>query len=104
MDYDFQLKLQAYLDGELSGREMRKVEAQMARDAQAQALSGEMQMVKSALSSFEAEVKLPESREFFWSRIQRETRVLDAQQTAQPNYPLWAAWRRLLIPAGIALG
>lgn len=103
IDRDIQLKLQAYLDGELSPGDARQVEAQLARDPEAQALLAELQNTNGALAGFEADLKLPESREFYWSKIQREIRALEAKAAPVPAAKSWlAVWRRLLVPAGAA--
>src|SRR5262249_39667788 len=104
MEYEIQLKLQAYLDGELSAREARKIEALLDKDEQAKLLLAEMTMTCTALKGFEQEVKCPDSREFFWSKIQRDIRVLNAPESEPAALPWWAGWRRLVIPAAIALG
>jgi anti-sigma factor RsiW len=98
MNQDFQLKLQAYLDGELSERETREVEAALSSDAEAQALLTELRNTSGALAEFEAELKLPETRDFFWSKIEREIQRQD-KVAASLGAPIsW--WRRFLIPAG----
>ena len=105
MDYQDQLKLQAYLDGELPEGEAREVSARLARDQESAALLGELRQTRDCLAGFEAEVKLPETREFYWSKIQREIQRLDASQAA-PNQAasLWVSLRRFLVPAaGVAL-
>lgn len=98
MNEDFQLKLQAYVDGELSEREAREVESALAGDAAARALVAELRNTNSALAVFDAEIKLPESREFHWSKIKRQ---IEREQTPAPvpakSIP-W--WQRFLIPAG----
>ena len=101
MDKELQLKLQAYFDGEISRGEMRRIEEHLALDAEARALLAELGDTAQALAGFEAEVCLPESREFFWSKVQREI-----ERQARPLRPhvqpsLWAAWRRWLASAGI---
>jgi anti-sigma factor RsiW len=98
MNQDFQLKLQAYLDGELAERETREVEAALAGDAEARALLTELRNTAGALAEFEAGLKLPETREFFWSKIQREIQRQDQAAAGLPT-PV-PFWRRLLIPAG----
>jgi anti-sigma factor RsiW len=98
MNQDFQLKLQAYLDGELSEHETREVEAALADDADARALLTELRNTAGALANFGADLKLPESREFFWSKIQREIQRQGIAASGHPTpVPLW---RRFLIPAG----
>ena len=95
-----QLKLQAYLDGELPEAEAREVIDWLARDAAAAALLAELRNTRQGLAGFEAGVRLPESREFFWGKIQREIERLEgAAPDPEPALPLIARLRRLLIPA-----
>ena len=99
MDYDAQLKLQALLDGELPEAEASEVANWLARDREAAALLEELRHTRQALAGFEAEVRLPESREFFWSRIERE---IERRETPAPKpapLPLFALLRRFLLPA-----
>ena len=72
MKQELQLKLQAYLDGELPDGEARPVAGLLAQDAEARALLAELKNTRAALAGFEADIKLPESREFYWSKIERE--------------------------------
>jgi anti-sigma factor RsiW len=99
MEYETQLKLQAYLDGELPESEARVVSAQIAQDPEAKALLGELQWSREALKGFETELKLPEAREFYWSKLERQLRT-DAP-AAQPasSLAIWSWMRRLLAPA-----
>src|ERR1041384_4710380 len=100
MKEDLQLKLQAFLDDELSERDAREVEAMLAGDAEARALLAELRNTHGALAVFDAEIKLPESREFYWSKIRREIERQEKDQVARPAPSLVAAWRRFFIPAG----
>ena len=103
MKFDQELQIQAYLDGELSARESRQVEQMLAADREAQALLAELKMTRSALAGNEAEIALPESREFYWSQIQRRIN-LDVPAEAAARPPLWLAWRRYFAPlAGVAI-
>jgi len=97
MNEELALKLQAYADGELSGREAREMADLLAQDAGARALLTELINTRSALVSYEADIKLTESREFYWSKIEREI-----HRSEQPEAPrsLFAAWQRFLAPAG----
>jgi len=100
MNYDIQLKVQTYLDGELPEDEAREVANLLARDQEAVALMGELRNTRQALVGSEIGITLPESREFFWSKVERE---ILRQENAQPQVrstPFLARWRRLLIPAG----
>lgn len=99
MDFDQQLKLQAHLDGELPEGDRRAVESWLAQDSEAKALLAELRQTNAALTDFESEIKLPESREFFWSKIERAIRRQE-QSPREEVQPSWLfAWRRFLIPA-----
>ena len=98
MNAELQLKLQAYFDGELAGREAQEIEVALAKDAEARALLTELRNTGGALAGFEAEIKLPESREFYWSKIQREIQRLEQPQADRSSSRPW--WQRFLVPAG----
>ncbi len=100
MTKEQQIRLQAFLDGELPESEMREVAAWIARDPEAAALQLELGNTSRALKDFEKDITLPESREFFWSKIERE---INRQERLQPVAPevsplLWL--RRALISVG----
>lgn len=98
MNAEFQLKLQSYFDGELAAREAREVETALAADAEARALLAELRHTGGALAGHEAEIRLPEAREFYWSKIQRE---IERQETAwRTRSAPTTRWSRFLIPAG----
>ena len=98
MNADHQLRLQAYFDRELSEHEVREVEITLATDAEARGLLGELRSTGNALAGFEAEIKIPEARDFFWSKIQRE--ILRQEQAEPARSAALPAWRRFLIPSG----
>jgi anti-sigma factor RsiW len=85
MNEEFNLKLQACLDGELEPREARKVEAQVGLRPEAQALLGELRATRAALRGNEPERALPETREFYWSKIERAIEAAEAQPRPQGN-------------------
>ncbi len=100
MDHDAQLKLQAWLDGELSEAESREVADWAARDREAGALAEELRNTSGALAGFEADLRLPETREFFWSKIEREIARQEAPTPARaPRGSYLAGFRRFLVPA-----
>ena len=99
MDFDAQLKLQAFLDGELPEGEANKVADWVARDREAAGLLEELRNTRGALAGFEAGIQLPESREFFWSKVQREIQRLETPAPKPASAPLFALWRRFLVPA-----
>ena len=99
MKEELQLKLQAYLDGELPPGEAKSVTELIARDGDASALLTELTNTRNALAGFDDSIKLPESVEFHWSKIQRE---ISRQPTPAPTprLSLSASLRRFLVPAG----
>lgn len=98
MDYKDQLKLQAYFDGELPEAEARVVANRLATDADAVALLAELRNTRKVLAGFEDAIKLPETREFYWSKIERE--IQRSETRPEPVAVPWSAkLRRFLLPA-----
>jgi anti-sigma factor RsiW len=98
MNAELMLKVQAWVDGELPASEAALV-AELARtDAVTAALAAELRMTRGFLASNEPEVKLPESREFYWSKIQRAIERAEAEPAARESLPWLAALRRFLVP------
>ena len=105
MNSEVELELQAYLDGELAGAEARRIEQLLARDAEAKALFQELKTTKSLLAGNEPECKLADSREFYWSKIERAIESAEKLEPATSGtVPAWLnGWRRYLAPmAGVA--
>jgi len=100
MNEDVQLKLLAYVDGELPSREVAEVEALLAGDAEARALVAELRNTSAALVGHESGVKLPESGDFYWSKIKREIEREESAERPVPKASLAAWFWRSLIPAG----
>jgi len=99
MNHELELKLQAWMDGQLPVREADEVSRLLEKDAAARTLLAELRNTRAALAGFEDDIKVPESREFFWSKIAREIKQQEAK--AQPPRVSWFYhFRRLLIPAG----
>ena len=98
-DHESELKLQAFLDGELPEGEAREVVALLARDREAAGLLAELKFSRQALSGFDRSIRLPESREFFWSKIQREIEKHPVETMAAPKTSWFAQLRRMLVPA-----
>jgi anti-sigma factor RsiW len=99
MDNDTQLKLQAYLDGELAPGEARDVGCLLERDEQAKALVAELEGTGRLLAGFEEPMKLPESRDFFWSKIERQIQFEGRPERPPANPSFLSRWRRFLVPA-----
>ncbi|HMV01577.1 MAG TPA: zf-HC2 domain-containing protein, partial [Rhodocyclaceae bacterium] len=100
MNEDFSMRLQAYLDGELGAAERAQVESVLAQDPEARALERELRMVMSALRDADPVVSVPESREFYWSRIERAINASEAvaARQARPESTFAGWFRRALLP------
>ena len=105
MNWDQKLKLQAWVDGELSENEARQVAALVEGDQNAQAIVAELRVTRSFLAGNEPEARLADGRDFYWSKIQRDIERLDRAAELEPSRAQWwLAWRRLLAPvSGLAL-
>jgi anti-sigma factor RsiW len=102
MTEEQQLKLQAFLDGELPEQDAREVASWLARDGDATALHGELRNTRQALKGFEPQVKVPESREFYWSKIKREIERSTPALAPVEHVSLFTSLRRFLLPLGAA--
>lgn len=101
MNYEEQLKIQAYLDGELAVAESKQIEALLVGDTEAQALLSELKSTRQIFKDAEAEYRVPESREFYWSKIQRQIESEAAAPARTERPASWlAAWRRFMAPIG----
>ena len=108
MNRELELKLQAWVDGELSGREEAEIARLAVEDPAAQSLAGELRGAKSFLRGNEPEYIVPETREFYWSKIQREierdAQAADPAEHRASLAEILLSWRRFLAPAaGFAL-
>ena len=79
INHETELKLQAYLDGELPAGEAKAITDLLERDASAQRTYQELRSTRSLLAGNEVERKLPESPEFYWSKIRRQIEQLESQ-------------------------
>jgi len=106
MKTETMLKIQSWVDGRLSAGENAEIEKLVASDADARALAQELRMTKAMFTGCEPEVKMPESREFFWSKVEREIQRQEAAGVAGSAHagffaPGWL--RRLILPvSGVA--
>lgn len=104
MNLEQQLKLQAWVDGELPEGGAREVAAFVQKQSEAQALLGELRMTRGFLAGNELEAKLPESGDFYWSKIQRAIEREEKAAAEVPGVSWTFAWRRLMAPlSGVAL-
>jgi hypothetical protein len=107
MNREMQLKLQAWADGELSGTDATQAADYARQNAEAGALASELRMTRAFLAGNEPERQVPESRDFYWSKIRREIERQDPDAAAAPtgnSSPFWAGLRRFIAPvSGFAL-
>ncbi len=108
MNEELQLKIQAWVDGELSGWQSRSIAKLVERDADAKALATELRQTKAAVSGNEMTVALPELREFYWNKIRLQIEREEAAGTKRVSpAPTWdplAIFRRVALPlAGVAV-
>jgi anti-sigma factor RsiW len=94
-----QLKLQAFLDGELPEREAREILAWTQRDSAAASLLAELKNTRAAMTKSEPHLSVPESREFFWSKIEREIQRTESRVISTPRVSIFTSLRRFLLPA-----
>lgn len=103
MKKELQLKLQAYLDGELPVSESQGLRDLLAKDRQARELLTELSQTRDLIVAHESAIKLPETREFYWAKIERaiapEPKL---QRRRATGTSILAWWRRLLVSAGAA--
>ena len=96
------LRIQTWLDGALPASETRAVERLIEQDTEARDLVAELRWTQTALRAGEVPRSLPESREFYWSKIRKAIEVAEHS----PGGSVRTGWvppvLRWLAPAGIA--
>ena len=107
MNHDLQLRMQAWLDGELPSKEASRLSQKVELDPESQQTLAELRIVKQAMAGNELERPVTESRQFYWSQIER--RIQSEARQAQPPVEdsFFARWRRFLVPLagmGVAVG
>ena len=104
MNWKQQLELQAWVDGELSESDARRVAAMVESNATARALADELKMAKAFISANEPVVAVPESRDFYWSQIRRRIESAENVQESAAGFSWSLVWRRFATPlSGLAL-
>lgn len=103
MNPEDQLKLQAFLDGELPPDEARALSALVEHDPAAAALLAELRTTRQALRSGEAPAAITESREFYWSKIARDIERHERRSPARPPSGLLGWLRLLVLPATVVV-
>ena len=101
---EIELKIQALVDGELTGREAEELRARIETDAALRELRERLTAVRGLMAGAELPRTLPESGDFHWSQIaqgiEREER--EAKRLAKPASGAngWLRWGMPL--AGVA--
>lgn len=100
IEANLQLKIQAFLDDELSEGEAREIADLIAANPEASALHAELKNTRHALVGAEAGLKVPETREFYWSRISREISRREDAPAGRSVPSLWQILGGWLKPMG----
>jgi hypothetical protein len=105
MNTELELKIQACVDNELSPAEARRVMDHVRQDPEARRLFDLLADTSRLVSENEPEHQLPESREFYWSKIEREISRSSPEKpgSAELSAPAWSRWWKLLAIAGGAV-
>jgi anti-sigma factor RsiW len=93
-----QLRLQAYLDGELPAGEARELESLLRTDREVQDLLAELKATNAALAGHEASIRVPASREFYFSKIRRDIERAEASVPGTRPVSWLSLWRSFLLP------
>ena len=102
MKHEFELKIQAWVDGELAPAESQKIARRLQEDPQAGRLAQQMRLLKQWMAGNEAHIVVPESRQFYWSQIERRIQA-EAAKAPVLCAPWWIRVWRLAAPlAGVA--
>ncbi len=99
MNQETKLRVQACLDHEVSQRESREIAALLDQDPEARAISAQLGEIRTLLRNHEPEFKLPESREFYWSKIERAIREQAVPAPAKKSVGRYPWWVRVFAPA-----
>lgn len=95
-------KVQAYVDGELPETDLEAVNTLIEGDPELTDLLKELRSSQEWLRGNEMERKLPESRDFYWSKILRGIEAEEAATIVPAGQPRRgiAFWLRWLLPVG----
>ena len=104
MTEEAQMTVQAFLDRELPPEEHEAVAARLPSDPAARSLLNELEMARNVLADGELTRGVPESREFYWSKIEREIGRQEAAANRDAPRDRTPWWRWVMIPAaGLAV-
>ncbi len=103
MKRETELKVQAWLDGELPAAEAAEIRRGAETEPALTRLAAELRFARSCFAGGELSRSVPEPREFYWSQIERQIHRTEPSVAvnALPLPRPWAAWLRWLAPAAI---
>jgi anti-sigma factor RsiW len=101
IDFETQLKVQSYLDRELDAGQAKEMADFLAKGSEAHRLLEELKATRVLLSGNEPSVSVPESREFYWSKIARaiEHQATPVRREHRRSPVSWWGW---LVPVSAA--
>ena len=101
MKHEDKLRIQAWMDGELAPKEAARIATLIEQNPEALALSEELRVVENALHLGEKPAILDDSRDFYWSQIERQ---INAEEPLPEPYaaPVFASGNllRWMVPVG----
>ena len=101
MKHEDKLRIQAWMDGELAPKEAARIATLIEQNPEALALSEELRVVENALHLGEKSAILDDSRDIYWSQIERQ---IDAEEPLPEPYaaPVLASGNllRWMVPVG----
>ena len=103
MKQEDKLKIQAWLDGELAPQESARIADLIDNDLEAKELSEDLRAMQKALEVGEKTAVLEDSREFYWSQVERQIEAEEPiTENAQPELLSGSLGNALrwLIPVG----
>ncbi len=102
MTQDTEMRVQAWLDGELSPAEAQQVARMAETDAETARVVRELRQFKSLLAVGELPRTVPATREFYWSGIARALgQPVEAREESEWAWAVARRWLRWVVPAGI---
>jgi len=101
MKHEDKLRIQAWMDGELAPKEAAQIATLIEQNPEALALSEELRVVENALHIGEKPALLDDSRDFYWSQIERQIDAEDLLPEPRPT-PIIATGNlmRWMVPVG----
>lgn len=106
MNRDQELQLQAYMDGELSRAQAQRIENGLLASNEGRQLLEELRWIDRMLASNEPGTTVPETREFYWSRIEHGIALAEAAAARRSSVSAsaWLSPSRWLAPvSGFAI-